>query len=474
MKPVAANREVSPRRRSSEELRERAQRLIPAGAHTYSKGDDQFPANAPAFIARGKGATVWDTEGKEYLDWGMGLRSVILGHAYPRVVEAVREQLDLGSNFIRPSPLEGDLAELLVELIPGADMVKFAKNGSDVTTAALRLARAQTGRDLVAICSDNPFYSFDDWFIGTTECHAGVPEAISRMTLTFPYGEPARLEALFQDHPGQIGCVMVEPAATAPPVGIDGCHRCAPWRSGHGGVSSRPEECRNRTFLQAVLEIAHHHGAVVVFDELISGFRFDTPGVQSLYGVVPDMSTFGKAIANGFSVSVLAGRREIMELGGIRHRDRPKVFLLSATHGGETHAIAAAITTIRELLDEPVIRHVWRIGGAFQSAINAAAAEAGLSRHLRCEGYPPSPLLTFLESNGLPSAELRTLFLQEMVARGILIPYVAPSYSHALDDVDRTAEAARGALATCRRALDEGFGRYLLGPVTKPVFRRFN
>jgi glutamate-1-semialdehyde 2,1-aminomutase len=150
------------------------------------------------------------------------------------------------------------------------------------------------------------------------------------------------------------------------------------------------------------------------------------------------------------------------------------VFLLSATHGGETHAIAAAIATIREMADEPVIRHVWRVGEALQAAINAAAAEAGLSQSVRCEGYPPSPALAFLGSDRQPSAELRTLFLQEMVARGILIPYVAPSYSHTPDDVDRTAEAARGALATCRRALSEGFERYLLGPVTKPVFRKFN
>jgi glutamate-1-semialdehyde 2,1-aminomutase len=459
--------------RSVEELKERAHRLIPAGAHTYSKGDDQFPSNAPAFIARGKGATVWDTEGKEYLDWGMGLRSVVLGHAYPRVVEAVREQIALGSNFVRPSPLEADLAEMLVEMIPGADMVKFAKNGSDVTTAALRLARAHTGRDLVAICSDNPFYSFDDWFIGTTECNAGVPDVIARMTLKFSYGDTARLEALFREYPGQIGCVMVEPAATAPPVNRGGCLRCASWRSGRG-EPLHSEDCRNRTFLQAVVEIAHRHGAVAVFDELITGFRFDTPGAQSLYGVVPDMSTFGKAMANGFSVSALVGHREIMELGGTRHCDRPKVFLLSATHGGETHAIAATIATIREMLDEPVIRHVWRVGEAFQRAINEAAAKADLSEHVRCDGYPPSPLLSFVGLDRQPSAELRTLFLQEMVAQGILLPYVAPSYSHTLDDVDRTAEAAQGALNVCRRAFDEGFARYLRGPASKPVFRRFN
>ncbi len=178
--------------RPQEELRQRAHRLIPGGAHTYSKGDDQFPANAPAFIARGQGAAVWDTDGHEFLDWGMGLRSVVLGHAYPRVIEAVQEQLLLGANFVRPSPIEADLAEMLVDLIPAAEMVKFAKDGSDTTSAALRLARAFTGRDRVVICRDNPFYSFNDWFIGTTPTNAGVPQSVTDLTLRFPYHDLAR------------------------------------------------------------------------------------------------------------------------------------------------------------------------------------------------------------------------------------------------------------------------------------------
>lgn len=458
------------RTESQEALRERAHRLIPAGAHTYSKGDDQFPANAPAFIARGKGARVWDAEGREFLDWGMGLRAVVLGHGYPRVVEAVREALEWGSNFVRPSPIEADLAEAMLELLPGHEMVKFAKNGSDVTTAAVRLARAFTGRKLVAIAGDNPFYSVDDWFIGTTAMDAGIPEDVTRLTLMFRFGDLAGLEKLFVEHPGEIACVFIEPAVTAPVPADGGCDRCA----ARVGAAAPARDCRNARFLAAARELTHRHGALLIFDEMLTGFRFDLPGAQRLYGVVPDMACFGKALGNGFSVSALTGVREVMDLGGIRQTARPKVFLLSATHGGETHSLAAALAVIREMQAEPVVPHLWEVGGALQRALNDASERAGLRRHVWSDGYPCSPMVNFLGADGAPSAELRTLFHQEMVARGVLMTYVAPSFSHSHDDVRRTAEAASAALAVCRRALESGFDGLLEGPVMRPVFRRFN
>ncbi|RME58427.1 MAG: glutamate-1-semialdehyde 2,1-aminomutase, partial [Caldilineae bacterium] len=402
---------------SQEELRARAHRLIPGGAHTYSKGDDQFPANAPAFIVRGQGAVVWGSDGREYIDWGMGLRSVVLGHAYPRVVEAAKAQLDLGSNFVRPSPLEGDLAEALLDLIPAADMVKFAKDGSDTTSAAVRLARAYTGRDRVVICQDNPFYSFNDWFIGSTPTDAGIPRAVSDLTLRFGYHDLAGLEALFEAYPDEIACVIIEPAATAPGPNGD-------------PIGYRLANERNAAFLAGAKEICHRHGALIVFDEMISGFRWAVPGAQTFYGVEPDLSCFGKALGNGFSVSALAGRREIMDQGGIYQTERPRVFLLSATHGGETHALAAALAVIQEMQEQPVIEHIWRIGALLQRGLTKAIAEAGLQENVRCDHYPCSPLLRFWGADGEPSAALRTLFLQEMVKHGVLIPYIAPSFSH--------------------------------------------
>lgn len=449
--------------------RERAHRLIPGGAHTYSKGDDQFPANAPALIARGSGARVWDTDGREFLDWGMGLRSVVLGHAYPRVVAAAREALELGCNFVRPSPLETDLAERLLALLPGQDMVKFAKNGSDVTTAAVRLARAHTGRTFVAIARDNPFYSFDDWFIGTTPADAGIPEDTSRLTLTFSYGDLDALRRLFDEHDNRIAAVVIEPALTAPAPPEHGCARCGSLRG-----ESQTAECPNVAFLRSARELATSKGAVLIFDEMLTGFRWHMPAAQILYGVTPDLSCFGKAMGNGFSVAALTGTREIMELGGIRQRERPKVFLLSATHGGETHALAAAMAVLDEMRERPVIEHLWRVGGAFVRAFNEASRDGGTGGRIRAYGYPCGPLLSFTGTDGAPSAELRTLFLQETVEHGVLLPYVAPSFSHSTSDVERTAEAVRAAAAVCAKALAGGFNGLLHGPAVKAVFRKYN
>jgi len=429
-------------------LRERARRAIPGGCHTYSKGDHQFPVNAPAFIVSGQGCRVRDTEGNEFLDWGMGLRSVILGHAYPRVVEAVTAELARGSNFTRPSPIETLLAEELIDLIPCAEMVKFAKNGSDVTTAAVRLARAATGRDLVVFPREQPFYSFDDWFIGTTLLDAGVPEATKQLSLTVPYGDIDTLAALFSAHSGAVAAVIMEPATVAPPP--DG-------------------------YLEAVRELTRREGAVLIFDEIITGFRWNEAGAQAFYDVTPDLATFGKAIANGFSLAALVGRREIMQLGDFEGDD-PRVFLLSATHGGETHAIAAARATLAELRERDVLSHVWHTGLQLQLEIEAAARDAGVAEVVSCCGYPCSPLVSFDGAGHCDrSDELRTLFLQETVARGVLMPYIAPSFSHTDSELERTAEAAAQAFRSVREVLDGApIDAYLHGPVVKPVFPRFD
>jgi glutamate-1-semialdehyde 2,1-aminomutase len=434
-------------RLASDVLRERARQLIPAGCHTYSKGDDQFPASAPAFIAKGLGSHCWDLEGREYVDWGMGLRSVILGHAYPRVLDAVKTQLELGSNFTRPSPLEVELAELMVDLIPSAQMVKFAKNGSDVTSGAVRLARAYTGRDLVARSRDTGFFSFNDWFIGSTPMSAGVPKAVQDLTLSFDFNDLPGLERLFAEHPSQIACVILEPGTgTGPAPG----------------------------YLEAVRDLTHRHGAILVFDEIISGFRWHVGGAQTYYGVTPDLSTFGKAMGNGFSVSALVGRRDILELGGLNH-SQPRVFLLSATHGAETHELAAAIATISELKDRDAIAHIWKMGAMLQDGFNTTAREMGVEQWLSLDGPACSPYLTARDTSGLPSLPLRTLFLQETIAAGVLIPWIAICFSHTPADVAQTLEASRKALVVCRQALEAGdVTRFLNGHVVKPVFRKFN
>ncbi|HEY7840706.1 MAG TPA: glutamate-1-semialdehyde 2,1-aminomutase [Gammaproteobacteria bacterium] len=431
----------------SDRLRKRARQLIPGGAHTYSKGDDQFPQLSPGFMTRAKGALAWDPDGNEFLDWGMGLRSVCLGHAHEPVLEAVRAQLEKGVNFTRPSPLEADLAGMLGELIPSAEMVKFAKNGSDVTTAAVRLARACTGRDLILRCLDHPFFSVDDWFIGDTAMDAGIPRSTKDITRNFPFNDATALERVLGENRGRVACIILEPAATAAP---------APG------------------YLERVRELATQHGAVLIFDEIITGFRWDVRGAQHFYGVRPDLSTFGKAMANGFSLAALVGKREIMELGGLEH-DKPRVFLLSTTNGAETHCLSASLCTIGILRDTPVIAENWKIGKQLREGFNRLASAHGIGERARMEGVDISPWYAFYDAGGKVDLSLRTLFLQETIRHGVLIPYVSISASHREAEVARTLDAVDKALRVIARAVEKGSVEGLLvGPVVKPVFRKFN
>jgi len=430
----------------AEALRERAHALIPGGAHTYAKGDDQYPVGAPPFIARGHGCHVWDLEGREYLEYGMGLRSVTLGHAFEPVVAAAAEAMRHGGNFSRPSPLEVECAEELLSIVDGADMVKFAKNGSDVTTAAVKLARAATGRDLVAICRDQPFFSVDDWFIGSTAMPAGIPQSARALTLTFRYNDLDSVDAVFRRHPSQVAALVLEPAAMQEP---------APG------------------FLQGLRERCDREGAVLVFDETITGFRWHVGGAQKLYGVTPDLSAFGKAMANGFSLAALTGKRALMELGGLKH-DKERVFLLSTTHGAETHALAAAIETMRVYRREDVVGALHRQGARLRAGATEAARELGLERHFEVLGRDCNLVYAAKDASGVPSGVSRTLVLQETIRRGVLMPSLVVSFSHGDAEIDRTVEAIRGALEVYRKALESGVERFLEGRPVKPVFRPRN
>jgi glutamate-1-semialdehyde 2,1-aminomutase len=437
----------SPRFPKSSDLQKRAHRLIPGGAHTYAKGDDQYPVLAPGFIVRGSGCHVWDADGNEYIEYGMGNRAVGLGHAYPRVVKAAMDQLAHGCNFTRPSPIEVECAEAFLELIGTAEMVKFCKNGSDATSAAVKLARAYTRRDYVAYCGDHPFFSVDDWFIGPTPMGAGVPEAINKLSLTFRYNDLESVRALITQYPGQIACFMLEAARTEDP---------------------------RDNFLHELRRLAHEDGALFILDEMITGFRWHARGAQALYDIVPDLSTFGKALGNGFSVSALAGRREFMRLGGLDHHDRPRVFLLSTTHGAETHALAAAMATIEVYRDEPVIERMEAAGDRLRAGFEQAIARHRLGDHVSVSGRSSCLLYGTKGIDGKPSQAFRSLFLQEIIRRGVIAPSLATSYSHRDADIDRTVDAVDGALAVYVRALDEGVEHHLVGRPSQVVQRQFN
>jgi glutamate-1-semialdehyde 2,1-aminomutase len=430
----------------SKALKGKSHSLIPGGAHTYAKGDDQYPEQAPGFLERGKGCHVWDVDGNEFIEYGMGLRSVTLGHAYKPVVEAAYQQMKLGVNFNRPSSIEMECAEKLLSLIGGAEMVKFAKNGSDVTTAAVRLARAFTGRDLVAICVDHPFYSVDDWFIGTTDMPAGIPQVVKNLTLKFHYNDIEEVKALFETYPNQIACLMMEAERLEPPKG---------------------------NFLQQVQEICHANGSLLIFDEIITGFRWHLGGAQKYHGIVPDLSTFGKAMANGFSIAALVGKKEIMELGGLYHK-KERVFLLSTTYGAETHSLAAALATMKTYETEPVIEHLYRQGERLAKGVRQSVQEHHLENFFGTLGKPCNLLYYTLDGDGHPSQPFRSLFLQEIIKRGVLAPSLVTSFSHSDQDIDQTLDAINQALYVYRRALDEGFEKYLIGPPIKPAIRRYN
>jgi glutamate-1-semialdehyde 2,1-aminomutase len=430
----------------SRALQPKAHRLIPGGSHTYAKGDDQYPEQAPGFIVRGKGCHVWDLDGNEYIEYGMGLRAVTLGHACDPVVEAAYKQMQLGTNFSRPAKIEVDLAETMHELIDGSDMVKFAKNGSDVTTAALKLARAYTGRDLVAICGDQPFFSVDDWFICTTVVNAGIPESITRMTLKFRYNDLAGLRQLFDQYPNQIACVVLEPETVSPP---------APG------------------YLAQVKQLCEERGAVLLLDETITGFRWHLSGAQKFHGVVPHLSTFGKAMGNGFAIAALVGKREIMRLGGLDH-DQPRVFLLSTTHGAESHALAASLETIRFYKEHQVVDRLWRQGERLRGLVNRSIDENNLEGFFEVAGRPCNLIFATYDQNRQRSQPFRTLFMQELIRRGVIGPSFVVSYSHSDADIDRTAEAVHGALRVYRKAIEEGVEHYLEGRPVQPVYRKFN
>jgi glutamate-1-semialdehyde 2,1-aminomutase len=432
---------------ASRRLQRKAHGLIPGGCHTYAKGDDQYPLLAPGFIARGAGCRVWDADGNVYIEYGNGNRAVGLGHAYPPVVKAAREALDQGCNFTRPSTLEVECAETFLGVVPAAEMVKFCKNGSDATSAAVKLARAYTARDLVAICADQPFFSVDDWFIGTTPMSAGIPEAIQQLTVAFRYNDIASVRALFERYPSQIAACILEAA--------------------------RSDEPRDG-FLHELQRLCRANGTLLILDEMITGFRWSNGGAQREYDIEPDLSTWGKALGNGFSVSALAGKREYMRLGGLDHTDKPRVFLLSTTHGAETHALAAANATMQVYRDEPVVEHLYRQGARLRTGAEAAIARHGLASHVRVVGRPCCLLFATLDRDGKPSQAFRTLLLQETIKRGVLMPSLVVSYSHTDADIDATVEAIDGALAVYALALEDGPERHLVGRPSQVVYRRFN
>lgn len=419
----------------SEEWLARALKAIPLGAQTYSKSLTQYPRGAsPFFITHGKGSKVFDADGNEYIDFGNALAAVTLGHNDPDVTRAVKEQIEKGTIFSLSNPLEVLVAEKIIEMVPCAERVRFGKNGSDATAAAVRLARAFTGRDHVAFCG---YHGWHDWSIGATTRNKGVPKAVQALSSTFKYNDLDSLRKIFQVHSGGVAAVVMEPMNVAQP---------AP------------------SFLQDVLALAHKEGALLVFDETITGFRFANGGAQELFGVTPDLATFGKGLANGYPLSAVAGRADVM-------KEAEEIFF-SMTFGGETLSLAASLATLEKLQKQPVLETMKKRGQAILSGAGALIKKHRLEDVLSLSGHPAWSFLAFRDAAGYGLWQIKTLFLQEVFQRGILtVGTHNMSYAHTDADVEKLLSVYDEVFGILRTALDsKGLEKALRCEPLKPLF----
>jgi glutamate-1-semialdehyde 2,1-aminomutase len=404
----------------SETMLARSEKVIPLGSQTFSKSRTQYPHGvSPFFMQRAQGSRTWDLDGNEYIDFVSSLASVTLGYKDPDVDAAVKAQLEEGIIFSLPHPIETEVAELICQMVPCAEMVRFGKNGSDATSGAVRVARAFTARDRVATCG---YHGWQDWYIGSTARHRGVPQAVRDLTHPFAFNDAASLEKLLSAHPGEFAAVVLEPMNVAYPTS---------------------------EFLNRVRDLAHAHGALLIFDETITGFRFHKGGAQALFGVTPDLATFGKGLANGYPVSAVTGRREVMRL-------MEEVFF-SFTFGGETLSLAAARATLTKLSREPVLERLTAVGERIIKESTALIEAHKLGDVFHVSGHPTWSFMNIQNARGATSFEIKTLWMQELLARGILsVGTHNVNYAHSDADIDRLLAVYTEVLPMIGRTLDSG------------------
>jgi glutamate-1-semialdehyde 2,1-aminomutase len=424
------------RYRNSGAWLQRAEAVIPLGSQTFSKSRVVFPVGvSPLFLTRGKGSRVWDVDGNEYIDFVNGLLAVSLGYGDPDVTAAVAAQLADGVSFSLPHPLEAEVAERICAMVPCAEAVRFGKNGSDATAGAVRIARAYTGRDRVAVCG---YHGWQDWYIGSTTRDLGVPASTKSLTHTFTYNDTASLQKLLDDHPGEFAAVILEPMNVS-------------W----------PEA----GFLPQLRELTRRHGALLIFDETITGFRFARGGAQELFGVTPDLATFGKGVANGFPLSIVAGRREFMKL-------MEEIFF-SFTFGGEALSLAATRAVLDKLEREPVLQTIHHQGRKVLDQVGAVIARHGLDGVFKLSGHPSWSFLLVADAQRYTHLAIKTYFLQEMFARGILMLGTHNiSYAHSDADLVQLTRAYDEVLGLIAAALEsDDLLERLRCDVLEPVFK---
>ena len=404
----------------SEKLLARAEQSIPLGTQTFSKSKTQFPYGvSPYFIERGKGAYVWDVDGNSYIDLINGLGSITLGHCDPDVTKMVREQLSKGTIFSLADPIEMELAEKIIEMVPCAEKVRFGKNGSDATAGCVRLARAYTGRDYILSCG---YHGWQDWYIGTTPRSRGVPKSVCELTHTFEFNNLDSLRSKFTELEGQIAGVILEPMSAI-----------------------FPEE----GFLESVKEITHSNGAILIFDEVVTGFRHANGGAQEYFGVIPDLVALGKGLSNGYPLSAIAGSNKIMAL-------LEEVYF-SFTAGGETLSIAAALATLNKLQTHDVLREITAQGDRWNNTVRILIDQHNLSDVLSISGHPAWSFLRISSSGNVDEFAIKTLFMQEMLDGGILcLGSHLLTFSHSDEEINKIIEVYEKFLVVLKIGLKKG------------------
>ena len=419
--------------KKSEKLFNRSNGLIPANTQTLAKGPTQWINGiAPKYLKSGKGSHVWDVDGNEYIDYNMGIGPLVLGYCYEKVDKAIIKQLKRGITFSLVHPLEVELSEKIREVVPNAENVRFSKTGCDVTTAAVRVARAFTKREKVLCCG---YHGWHDWYISVTDRNAGIPKAIQKLTYTFNYND---IENLIQSIDKDTACVILEPFVFE---------------------ESKPD------YLKQVKEVCNKNGTLLIFDEMWTGFRIALGGAQEYFGVTPDLACFSKAIANGMPISVITGRKDVMQLF-----DKDVFFF--TTFGGEALSLAASLATIKEIQKNDVPKYLNKQGKKLKDGYNKIVQELGID-FTKCTGYNCRTIITFDASAGNP-LEIKSLLQQEMIKRGILWGgFHNMCYSHSNKDIDYTLKAYKDALPIVKKAVEEkDVKEYLKGIPVEPVFRK--
>jgi len=407
---------------------------IPIASQTFSKSYLQYPAgHAPLFLTRGKGSRVWDVDGNEYIDMVNGLMAITIGHADPDINAAIADQLGRGFSFSLPTTLEDELAQLLIEIIPCAEMVRFGKTGTDATSGAIRLARAKTGRESILVCG---YHGWQDWYIGSTARHLGVPDAVRALTHTVPFNDLSKLEDLLKTQ--KYAAFILEPMAATPP---------APG------------------YLEGVRDLTRQYGTILVFDEIVTGFHFALGGAQEYFGVTPDLATFGKGMGNGMPISAVVGRADIM-------RGMEDIFF-SGTFGGEALSLAASIAVIDKMKREPVIDTLRDTGRKLNDSVDEILKETKLDHLISFKGHDCWRIMILQDSGNTTAMALRTFIQKEMIARGVLL-LVSHNMSYAFtkEDHNRVVAAYRETFAALAAHLEKGtLIESLNCPVIEPIFK---